>query len=326
MFRSPLRRRTLPAAILFAGLAGLAGCAGSSASGGFNPAVQTAAAGPQTIEPAIIKHWLYITDGSSNSVKILKSTTYKKVGTITSGISGPAGDWLDNLGNLYVANASAGTVTEYAQGAATPSLTYNQNMHVPNAVTTDLHGNVYEADLGAGSNQGEVNEYFPTGGVVSCPPGLHSGGNTGAYGVAVDKKGDVFVTYGMAGSGGAAIDEFQSGISPSCNDYKLPITYSSPGGIAIDSAGDLVVCDPQSSIVYVIPPPYITVPRTIGSGFSKPTQVTLSKDNTRAFVTDAGNHTVTIVDYQTGANIQVLGTANGLSAPNGAVGEPNAVY
>lgn len=323
MFVSQLCRWALPAMIL---VAGLAGCAGPSPSGALNPALQTGAVPKEALEPAIVPHRLYVTDGTKNVVKILKNGTYKSAGVISTGISGPAGDWLDSLGNLYVANSSAATVTEYAPGTTTPSFTYSQFMKVPNAVTTDLHGNVFEADLGAGSNEGQVNDYLQSGAVASCLPGLNSGGNTGAYGVAVDKKGDVFVSYALPGSGGGGIDEFQGGLNPSCNDWVVPITDGSPGGIAVDSANDLVLCDPLSRVVYVIPPPYITVPRTIGTGFSKPTQVTLSKDNTLAFVTDAGNGTVTVVNYQTGANIAVLGTKNGLSSPMGAVDGPNAVY
>jgi hypothetical protein len=261
-------------------------------------------------------------------VKIYRNGTYKQIGSITNGIFGPVGDFLDKNADLYVANSSKPSVTEYAPNTVTPSFTYSQSMQAPHAVTTDAKGNVFEADLGAGSNQGRVNEYAQ--GVdnllVSCSPGWQSGGNTGAYGVAVDTNGDVFVSYGVPGSGGAHIDEFQGGLNPSCNAWTLPITYSSPGGIAVDAANDLIVCDPQSSVVYVIPPPYISVPRTIGTGFSNPSDVRISKDNTRAFVTDTGNSMVTVVDYASGANVTALGAQNGLIAPKGAVDGPNAVY
>jgi hypothetical protein len=330
MFASPLRRRTLPAIIL---VAGLAGCAGSTPSGAFSPAVQSGAGLAsrlkETSGPAMgtLPHRLYVTDSRPNVVKILTNKTHKLVGTISTGILGPVGDWLDMNGNLYVANSLAPNVTEYAPNTTTPSFTYSQSMQVPQSVATDALGHVFEADLGAGSTQGHVNEYAQGSdtAIGSCSAGLHSGGNTGVYGVAVDKNGDVFVSYGIPGSGGAGIDEYMGGLG-SCNEQKLAITYSSPGGIAVDAANDLVVCDPLSSVVYIIPPPYISVPRTIGTGFSKPTEVTLSKDNTKAFVTDVGNQTVTIVNYQTGANITVLGTANGLSTPKGAVDGPNAVY
>jgi hypothetical protein len=333
MLAFPLRRWTMPAIIL---VAGLAGCAGSTPSGAFSPAVQTAAGLSlglkETSGPTIGKrpHWLYVTDSTDsglNAVKIFRNGTYKNIGTISTGILGPVGDWLDKNGNLYVANSLGPNVTEYTSNTTTPSFTYSQSMQAPQSVATDAHGNVFEADLGAGSTQGHVNEYAQgsDNAIGSCYAGLHSGGNTGAYGVAVDKNGDVFVSYGIPGSGGAGIDEYMGGLG-SCNEQKLAITYASPGGVAVDAANDLVVCDPASSVVYVIPPPYISVPRTIGIGFSKPTAVTLSKDNTRAFVTDVGNHTVTIVNYQTGANMTVLGPANGLSAPKGAVDGPNAVY
>jgi len=326
MFGSPMGRWALPAGIL---VAALAGCAGSTPSGAYTPAVQTRIASlPSSSAPATLPRWLYVTQTDPNGVKIFRNGTYKSIGTIFSGINGPAGDFLDKNGNLYVANLTGANVTEYAPFAKTPSFTYSQNMQAPNSVATDTNGNVFEADRGVGSTGGNVNEYSQkvNSMVVSCPPGLHSGGNTGAYGVAVDKNGDVFVSYGLPGSGGAHIDEYMGGLHPSCNEWTLPITYSSPGGIAVDAANDLVVCDPQSAVVYFIPPPYISVPRTIGTGFSRPTTVTLSRDNTRAFVTDVANATVTVVDLATGTNLTVLGPANGLSTPKGAVDAPNAVY
>ncbi|MBV9263117.1 MAG: hypothetical protein JO324_02270, partial [Candidatus Eremiobacteraeota bacterium] len=76
----------------------------------------------------------------------------------------------------------------------------------------------------------------------------------------------------------------------------------------------------------VIDPPYTSVTRTIGSGFSGAINVKLNKKNTLAFVADYGNNTVTIVNYVTGANVTVLGRANGVVSPRAVVDWPNAVY
>ena len=47
---------------------------------------------------------LYVTDNSSNNVQLFANGTWSPEGTISNGVSGPAGDWIDKQGNLYVAN------------------------------------------------------------------------------------------------------------------------------------------------------------------------------------------------------------------------------
>jgi hypothetical protein len=307
----------------------LAACNGPSGQvampetfGGRSPAGQDALvnaplAGPAAhVRPARRRnaHDLYVTDQTSNAVDIIDDRNYRDVGSITTGISTPGGVFLDKRGNVYVANSGGGTVTEYPPGQTSPSVTYSAGMVYPAKVTVDSHGDVFETDV-----DGNVREYFQGINTViaQCQPFPNQ-----LDGVAVDSSGDVFVAY-YTGSVGNIV-EYAGGLH-GCNATTLGISLSYPAGIALDNNRNLIACDPFNHEVDVIAPPYTSVTRTIG-GWAFPWGVTLNKSNTRLFVTDIVAATVTIVDYATGANLRVLGSANGIGQPEDAVEEPNAVY
>ena len=156
----------------------------------------------------------------------------------------------------------------------------------------------------------------------SCPTPIP---NTGPSGVAVDVNGDLFVLY--SGTGASAIVEYAGGLK-GCNATILGVPISTQGLLAIDASGDLIYSDSVAGVVDVIDPPYTAVSRTIGSGFSPfgPWGVSVNKKNKLAFVADLVNATVTVVNYQTGANVTVLGAEHGISSAWGVVDGPNAVY
>ncbi len=64
-------------------------------------------------------------------VNIFAPKGQSPIGEITSGISTPEGIAADAAGNLYVANSGNNTVTVYAPGTLTPSLTYSSGVNVP---------------------------------------------------------------------------------------------------------------------------------------------------------------------------------------------------
>jgi hypothetical protein len=260
---------------------------------------------------------LYVSDAGTGVVDVLANKGYKPIGTISSGLAGPDGDFLDKAGNLYVANYAGPYVEEYAPGGSTPSFTYSTGMADAVGVGVDGKGNVYEADYSA---SGFVNEYKQGSNTVlnTCLVG----GN--AEGVAVDAKGDVFVDYNLS-TGGAKIAEYKKGLK-GCHETVLGVSLSFAGGMVLDKASNLVVCDQQGPTVDVIAPPYSSVTRTIGSGFSDPFHVTLSLKNKLAFVADVSNAAVYVINYTTGAITKTLNSANGITDPYSAVDGPNAVY
>jgi DNA-binding beta-propeller fold protein YncE len=184
-------------------------------------------------------------------------------------------------------------------------------------VTTDKSGNVYEA---AGS--GYVSEYAQgiQEATAMCSPGGH------VQGVAVDRRGDVFVTNFFLASSGSTIVEYEGGLELShCNGTVLPMRFLDPAGIVIDQQGRLLVCDPERGVIDVIPHPYTSIAGTLGSGFLKPVTISVNKAGTQAYVADAELSRLFVLSYPGGSTIATLGRESGLITPAAAVSSQNYV-
>jgi hypothetical protein len=71
------------------------------------------------------------------------------VETITQGIDGPGGMFVDDGGTLYVANQYNKTVTEYPPGQTTPSVTLSKGITAAQTVAVARDGTVYVANPGS---------------------------------------------------------------------------------------------------------------------------------------------------------------------------------
>ncbi|MGA8474609.1 MAG: hypothetical protein WB681_06040 [Candidatus Cybelea sp.] len=319
--------RSLTAPMLIAAMAGsalLSGCAGGSQSNNSMVPGSDAVPLPRALPNGRVNpndyeglRDLYVGDLDGQAVKILKNKTYREIGAITNGIQNPNGMVLDRRGNLYVANDSVPSITEYAPNATSPSFTYSLGMQSAISVSVDVHGNVYEAD---GTGYTEQYSQGINAPVAGCTPS----GATGVTGVAVDAANDVFVS--VITGGVNFIAEYPGGFGDCSHEKVLTAPVVFPYGISIDKNKDLLVADADNARVDVIDPPYSSVTRTIGAGFLEPTTVTLSRNNKLAFATDFQVHDVFVINYQTGAMITTLGSIYGLADPTAAVDGPNAVY
>lgn len=311
------------AAALLAGCTGSQGSGpGASSSNSIVPAQShVGSKSPLTIDPSGKYkglHDLYVIDSKTETVDLLKNKTYREVGAITNGVSGPIAETLDKLGNLYVANLGNSTVTEYSTGQSAPSFTYSSGINLPFVVAVDAHGNVYE---GNGDGSGTVNQYFQgvNGVLQSC-----SVGSGYIYGIAIDSSDDVFVSFSAGGQD--QIVEYIGGLN-GCNGTMLSPTFADPAQMVMDKKKNLVVVDDGNQSIDIIAPPYTAVTSTFGSSvLHNPVSVTLSRDNKLAFVADTTLGEVFVFNYQTQAVVTTLGGGNGIAFPYEAVDGPNAVY
>lgn len=308
---------------MLAALFGLAvaGCAGTSVPGA-PPVANPASLVQAGIKPdaASYKKALYVLNSAADAVQIFTNTYYRQLGSITNGVSNPQAVTIDKQGNLYVTNqaTSPGDIAEYAPGATSPSSTYNASQ--PEGVAVDRRGNIFVADnnFTVGSF---VSQYAQ--GVKNAIALCTVGGK--AFGVAVDATGDVFVSAEL-GDYGPGIVEFSGGLS-GCNRTMLihfMYLYPMVPSLALDANNDLIF--PFGPNVNVIDPPYSAVTRTVGSGLSSVSGVSLNRKNKLLFASDSGTNLVTVINYQTGANAKQLGLPYGISHANGVVDAPNAVY
>jgi DNA-binding beta-propeller fold protein YncE len=262
----------------------------------------------------IMKGDLLVDGLASSNVLIFKNNSWSEIGTITNGLEGPEGSWVDSHRNFYAANAGDGDITEYDKSGSLID-TYS-GMQYPMAVTTDRKGNVYAADwLGR-----VVDEYRQGKNVVVATCSIAGE----PRGVAVDKEGDVFVDYSNASGGGGGITELSPGLT-SCSGAVLGASLNTPSGMVLDRNKNIVVCDSGNGTVAVIDPPYSDITGYLGKGYSLPTGVTINRTNTQAYVTDYLNDQVSVLNYPSGSTIAILDYANGLETPWNAVDGSNYV-
>jgi uncharacterized protein (TIGR03437 family) len=223
---------------------------------------------------------LYIADDNSNKIRKVSATgvVTTVAGNGTAGYSGdggaatsaqinrPGGVAVDQAGNVYIADngnarirkvSSNGVITTVAGngtngysgdgGAATSA-----KIGPPNAVTVDQAGNLYISD-------GNVRKVSASGIITTS---AQFGGPYGAYGVAVDKSGNLYVAeYGngivqrvspngtimtIAGTGGF---NYSGDGGPA-----ISAQLWTPYGIAVDSAGNVYVACPSNDAVRLLQP------------------------------------------------------------------------
>jgi|HubBroStandDraft_4_1064222.scaffolds.fasta_scaffold00009_127 DNA-binding beta-propeller fold protein YncE len=256
---------------------------------------------------------LFVNDENLNSVKLFTNATWVANGSFNNGVSHPWGNWSDQK-YLYVANntSNAGNVAEYRPNYSTPIFTYTNGLTQVADVSTQVLSNVHYVFV-TGFSAGFVKEFKRDTNTViaTCYPG-----GTQVFGVAVAPNGSVFVAYDD-NMGLGHIVEYVGGLG-GCNGTLLPITFGYVLGMVLDNAGRLVICQDNPPAVDVIDPPYSSISGTLGSGYSSPEDLSINANNALAFVSD-GHVQIRVLQYPSGTLIHTLGSADGLSAPGGAV-------
>jgi len=248
------------------------------------------------------------------AVEIL-DRTYALERVVTDPSGCPDGDFYDVHGRLYDADYCASEVTEYTPNG-TLKFTYTAaGLSNPVGVTTDAASNVYAVDFGGG-NPSIVVE-FPQGNTTpsaSCSTGLAN------EGVAVDSSGAVFVDGENPNSGLGVVLEYPNGLAGCPTPTTLPVSLGFPGGMQIDNAHNVLVCD-QAAGIDIIPPPYTSISSTIPGGADN-FHVAINRKNGKIFIADPADADVLVDLYPSGTSFAVLGSANGLFDPAGVATNP----
>ncbi|MGB6520842.1 MAG: hypothetical protein WBE83_03615 [Candidatus Cybelea sp.] len=203
---------------------------GSAAAGWLSSETKNSQTGPL----------LYVAGESANEVLIYPESGYNQfpIGMITSGVQAPFGLYVDESGNLYVANqdqyGGTGRVTVYPPGAIYPSATYSQDLTRPLFMIVDHYGDLFvgngESLDGSG---GTVVEYLA--GSTNAYQVLQLPGNE-ADGMDFDQQGNLYVAYRAKGAAG--IEKFPPG---STQGQSLGIKLANPAGLIVDRAGNIAV-------------------------------------------------------------------------------------
>lgn len=250
---------------------------------------------------------VYISDYSANAVNIYSPAGGAPIGSITSGVSGPLGTWIDEQGTLYVANLNSGTITEYLAGTTTPSATLTGSVQ-PIGVAVGREGTVYAADF-AGSM------VFAYANGSTTPTA--SAALSGPEGAAVGRNAHVFQVF--SGGGGGDVEQYAAMLR---HGKDLGFTgIVSPGDAKFDVQGNLLVGDQigvSGSVIDVYPPgatsPSAQIPVSHAYKFA------LDQAGTTLYVADPNNDLVSVYSYPSGTPKSV--TFSGLSTTYGVSTSP----
>jgi streptogramin lyase len=193
------------------------------------------------------------------------------------GIVGDAeGVAVDKAGNIYIANAGYGNVTEWFPS---PDFDYRllgiPGLNTPLAVALDGGGNVYVADAATGS----IFKWTATNGPSTT---LVNVGNNWPDGVAVDEVGNVYISINFT----STIQEWTRA------DSNLTTLVSSglnsPGGIAVDCAGNVYIADTGNNAIKEWTAANSNVITLVSSGLSMPSGVAVDGSG-NVYIADPGN-------------------------------------
>jgi len=207
---------------------------------------------------------VYASDGDAGAVYVFpESGTHQQPLRHFGSFNSPTSLAIDGAGNLYVPDwgkgSYDGSVHLIARGRSEPFLTLNDTGALPSDLAVDAAGSVYVAngyDEKSCGGGGDVRVYLKgatTSAYTICDSVLGEPYSQ-VNGVAVDSKGDVYVTWQEGNNTHGRVREFTPG--PHYTGQFLPPVFRDPSAVAVDAKGNVIVSDvaPQHPAVFVYTP------------------------------------------------------------------------
>ena len=233
--------------------------------------------------------------GTGKTLGVYTGTTASA--TLT-GLNEPAALAFDGSGNLFVANAGNGTVSEFAPGGTTPFATLT-GLTNPAALAFDGSSHLFVANSGNAT----VSEFAPG----ATTPFATLTGLSDPVALAFDGSGNLFVANGT----GNTVLKFAPGATtPSATLTGL----SNPNALAFDGSGNLFVTNDNSLVNTVSKfTPGATTPSATLTGVSDPQALPFDGSG-NLYVSNEGGTTVT--KFAPGATTPSA-TLTGVNNPDG---------
>jgi sugar lactone lactonase YvrE len=231
---------------------------------------------------------VFVADTGNSAVKEILAGN-GTTNSLVSGFFDPQGVAVDGSGNVFVADTANYALKEILAAGGYATVETLGGYTSPNAVAVDGSGNIFLAQ--ASSNA--VTEIRATDGhVIPLGSGFHF-----PKGVAVDRNGNVFVADQdnnavkeiLAAGGYVTVNTLGT-----ANSTCTGSTFCEPGGVAVDSAGNVYVAETGNSAVREILAAggYTTVKTlALNFNFNGPNGVAVDAFG-NVFVADTGNDAV----------------------------------
>jgi len=227
------------------------------------------------------------------------------------GLSKTQGAVVDAAGDLFIGDPANARVVKVPAGGGAPVAINGLAPYLVYGVAVDGAGNLFISTF----SNAVVEIPAGVGTPVAFTPTVNGGSLDGAFGMALDDAGDLFIAdtlnnrlVEVPAGGGAAV-----AINPTANGEALSL----PFGVAVDGAGDVFIADTGNSRVVEVmagtnPAMSISIAPTVaGIGLSNPEGVAL--DGVRdLFIADTGNGRVVEVPVGGGTPVAFAPTADGI--------------
>jgi sugar lactone lactonase YvrE len=209
--------------------------------------------------------------------------------TLGSGFTTTAGTAVDISGNLYISDATKGTVALVAGGAGAQT-TVTTGLTSPSGLAVDGTGDLFIAN----GTAGHVTEIPSANNSLNVAGAKQLGTGLGTLtGVAVDATGNVYAA--------DATNKQLVKIVPSTSTQTvLSSTLINPQQVAVDSLGNVYVADGTGNRVVYIPASGTAT--TVGTGLLNPTGVAVDAYN-NVYIADTGNNRVVRIPFTAGAPV-----------------------
>ncbi|HZT13767.1 MAG TPA: NHL repeat-containing protein [Candidatus Baltobacteraceae bacterium] len=248
---------------------------------------------------------LYVSDYAGNKIVIYPAAgkNQKPSETITTGIAGPLGNFVDAKGTLYVVNSNNSTVTEYPAGASKPSKTFSKGLSLPIGVVVDPLGTVYVSEFSANS-------------IVEFDKGATSPSRTISIsqpeGLWLDNAENLYASY-IDPSNNGRVMKFKH---KSTTGKDLGIAVGPSGDVKLDPNGNLLLGDQINFAIDVFKPGTTTPFRTISTSGNNPYKFAFNSGATLIYVAAPNSNTVPVFNYTSGTLVNTI--TQGLSSAYGA--------
>jgi DNA-binding beta-propeller fold protein YncE len=248
---------------------------------------------------AIGKSLIFVSDAADGVIDIYPQAgkNQKMVGQIT-GLTQPQGITTDKNGNLYVANTNSSNVLVYAPPyTGAPKMTIIDNHEFPADVAVSSTGVVAVTNICNAPhcrlNTGNV-KIYAKGSTKSCATVSDSSFNfTRVMFAEFDKNGALYID-GLNGGYQTSFGLVTGGCqATSITNLGYIYTVAFPGGIQIDTAGNIAFCDPYRFQVATFNPPVngafgLPVSTTPLMGSTSPVGIAILASGTNLYAADAG--------------------------------------
>lgn len=266
---------------------------------------------------------IYASSFAGSFIKIYKQhgTNQAPIGTITAGLLNPQGLAVTPNGDLWVANTGDSNILIYRRGALTAYKTLRDPGQFPVNVVVDEAGTAYVTNIiTTAGGPGSVSVYKQ--GHTSPTSTLAIPHNSKVLFDTVDEGGTLYVNFVDSGNNGHTV-KFVGGHG---TPIDLHLTIGFPGGMVLDSTGDLVYADQSAPAVDVFELPATTPAAHFGTDNTDPIDVKFPATRQHIYVSDGGSGAV-IHEYTYPAGVLVNTIKNGFTstnAPSGLATDPAA--